>query len=82
MSAKSLPLVPYLLAAIPAIMASIAKEKKVPTKRLIAAFLYGAILMALASWRMDIASSFAWVGAITSLLVNGDVLFAAINRSV
>jgi hypothetical protein len=82
MNIKSLPMTPYLLAVIPAVVADAVQKKNVPLKRLLAAFLFGAMVWLLAEWRMDIASAFAWVAALTSLLINGQILFNAVTKWV
>lgn len=77
-----LPMLPFVLTVAPALGASIVKNKELVFKRVVAAFFYGAILFGLASWNMDVAVAFAWVGAATSLLLNGQILFTAIRKSV
>lgn len=80
MNVGKVPMMPYLAAVIPALAAGAIKDKTFPLKRVFAAFLYGAIIWGLAEWRLDVATAFAWVGALTSLIINGSVFITAITR--
>lgn len=79
---NNVPWTPFLVAAVPAVLADLMKTEEVPIRRLIAAVLYGALLWGLVGWRNDVGMAFAWVGAIASLLVNGPTLFAAIGKVI
>lgn len=77
-----MPWLPYALAVVPAVVSELVSKRTVPIKRLAAAFLYGAILAALMGINAEVAVAFAWVGALTSLLINGQVLFSAIEKTI
>jgi len=77
-----MPIAPYLATVIPALAADIVKEKKLTGPKILAAFFFGALLFGLASWNSEVGTAFGWVAAATSLIINGDILFRAISRSV
>lgn len=76
------PLLPFLAAAIPALAATLVKKGTVDGKQLIAAFLFGALVFGFWEINVKLASTFAWVAAITSLLINGNVVFQAVTKGL
>jgi hypothetical protein len=79
---NALPMTPYLVAVVPAVLAGAVKLKGIPTKRIVAAFLYAIFLTLVGSWRGDVTSALAWLVAISSLLINGQQLFTTISKAV
>lgn len=74
------PLGPLTMAIVPAVVAAALKDKAIPTRTIIAAFLFGAMVYGLYEVNAQIAVAFAWVAALTSLLVNGPTVFQAVGR--
>lgn len=79
MSTSSLPWTPFLLAVVPALIAGAIEKNGVPYKRAIAAILYAMLVWGMAEWNSSVGTAFAWVGAIASLLINGQTLFKAVE---
>lgn len=77
-----IPWVPFTLTMAPAVIASVVDKHKATVKTVVGGFIYGLILAGLASWRSDIASGFAWLVALTSMAINGPVVFNAISKAV
>lgn len=74
------PLGPITVAILPALIAGFMREEKLPIKTVIAGFFFGALVYGLYEVSPQVAISFAWVAAITSMVYNGPVLFQAIGR--
>lgn len=77
----NLPVTPLALAIAPAVLAGFAK-KALPIKTLIAAFLYALALSLVTSWNVEVATSLAWLVAITSLILNGPIIFKIVDKAV
>ena len=74
------PLGPLTIAILPAVIGAALKERAMPVRTIIAGFLFGAMVYGLHAVSPQVAIAFAWVAAITSILLNGPALFQAVGR--
>ena len=79
---NALPMTPFALAVAPAILAGFAKQKGIPVKTLVGAFVYALALSLVGSWNGEVANALAWLIAITSILLNGATLFKIVDKAV